>query len=397
MFVPPTTKPGFYSGDINVTAQGGQATRRTLLVRVLPLRLPPVQKGYGFWWTTDDRWRGYYSEKTDEALDQTRKQFVMLRERGCNLISIFAVPQMTRGSDGRVSFDFTRSSFDNPLSMSDVFRVGRDTGLFSPDVPLQYAGADLLRQYGAGSLALDRNTKEFDTLYRDACRRINEWAKSEGFTLAFACVDEIGNSEDRRGEALRFYRLAKDAGVLTSVTDNSPETGLHCTAQSRFADIITMRLFNFLTPEIIEQTRESGGSLWLYNLGSGGWDAHRDRFVFGLFTESSGARGHVQWALQWASENVSPYDAAVSGKRSGWHYALPSPDGPLPTLALEGVRAGIDDGRYLSLVRRTDGQQRSADLADIEPFSPHIDELLERCSDSNLSQRRWRWAREAMK
>jgi hypothetical protein len=210
-------------------------------------------------------------------------------------------------------------------------------------------------------------------------------------------VDEIGNGADRRDEALRFYRLAKEAGVLTSVTDNSPETGLFCTAQSRFADIMTLRLFNFLTPEIVAQTNRSGGSLWLYNLGSSGWDPHRDRFVFGLFTEGCNARGHVQWALQWANGNASPYEAAAAGKRSGWHYALPSADGPLPTLALEGVRAGIDDARYRALVRRSDHDSRISQLADIEPSTLKIDELLERYSDESLNQRRWQWAREAMR
>jgi hypothetical protein len=100
VYVSPSTAPGFYSGDIGIGAHGGQETRRRLLLRVLPMRLPSPEKGYGFWWTTDDRWRGYFSEQPDQAREQTRKQFIMLRERGCNLVSLFVLPRMTRDKDG---------------------------------------------------------------------------------------------------------------------------------------------------------------------------------------------------------------------------------------------------------------------------------------------------------
>ena len=119
-----------------------------------------------------------------------------------------------------------------------------------------------------------------------------------------------------------------------------------------------MRLYNFITPEMIEDTRRSGDHLWLYNLASGGRNARIDRFVFGQFTERCGAEGCAQWAYQWPNGNTNPYEAAAATGSSGYHYALPAPDGPLPTLALEGVREGIDDARYLALLPK-DAQGRA--------------------------------------
>jgi len=396
VYIPSDTPAGFYYGDIQVVPQAGKATRVPLLLRVLPLKLPPSKKGYGFWWKMDARWNGYYSKERETALEQIRKQFILLREHGCNMVSGYNLPKMTKTDDGTITFDFNQDHWGhNMYSLADFFRLGRETGLFSPQVPLQYVGADSLHsEWIARFTGLDCNSFAFADFYRDACRRIDHWAKEQGFTLAFACVDEIGNSEERRQEALRFYRLAQEADVLTSVTDNSMHAGMHLMGQARFDQIIAMRLYNFITPEMIEHTRRSGDRLWLYNLGSGGWEAKRDRFVFGLFTERCGAEGFSQWAFQWPPGTVNPYEAALAGQPSGYHYALPAPDGPLPTLALEGVREGIDDARYLSLLPL---KSRAAFLKDIEPLSTTISTYLDQHSGSFFDLKRWRVAREAIR
>jgi hypothetical protein len=394
--VPPDIKPGFYAGTIAVSPGNGRPAEVELLLRVLPLKLPPPPKGYGFWWKMDARWNGYYSKERDMTLEQMRKQFILLREHGCNMVSCYGMPRMRREEDGTVSFDFERDHWGhNRYSLADFLRLGRETGFLSSEVPIQYVGADSLHTHWiARALKMELDSSAFDEFYRDACRRIDRWAKGQGFTLAFACVDEIGNSSQRRRTALRFYRLAQEAGVLTSVTDNSMHGGVHLMGQRRFDGIIDMRLYNFITPEMIRHARESNDRLWLYNLGSGGWNAKRDRFVFGFFTERCGAEGYSQWAFQWPSGNVNPYEAAAAGKRSGYHYALPAPDGPLPTLALEGVREGIDDARYLTLLPPT---ARPAFLDDIEPFSTRISSYLGRHSGNFLDAKRWRIAREAMR
>lgn len=395
-YVPPGAPPGFYEGSVVVAPKNAAPTRLTVLLRVLPLRLPPPPKGYGFWWKMDSRWNGYHSKRRDEALRHIRKQFVLLREHGFNMVSCYCMPKMSRGKGGAVEFDFTKDHWGhNAYSFEDFFRLGRETCLLSPKVPIQYPGAESLHtRWIARDLGMERSSADFDDFYREACRRIDRWAKSRGFTLAFACVDEIGNSPERRKEALRFYRLATEAGVLTSVTDNSMHIGMFLTAQPRFDEIIALRVFNFVTPEMIRNTRQAGDGLWLYNLGSGGWDGLRDRFVFGLFVENCGADGYCQWAFQWPPGRANPYEAAARGERTGYHYALPAPDGPLPTVALEGAREGIDDARYLALLPP---QSRGRPLTDVPVLSTKIGEFVERWGGRWLDAVRWRAAREAMK
>jgi hypothetical protein len=164
--------------------------------------------------------------------------------------------------------------------------------------------------------------------------------------------------------------------------------------QQRFDQWIAMRLYNFITPEMIEDTRRAGDILWLYNLASGGRDARRDRFVFGLFTERCGAAGHAQWAFQFPRGADNPYEIAVQGGKAGYHYALPSPDGPLPTVVLESVREGIDDARYLALLSADDREQF---LNPIEPLSTTIAAQISEGCGNRFDLRRWQMARAAMR
>lgn len=394
VYVPREAPAGFYHGDIEITPQNARPTHVPLLLRVLPFALPPPPKGYGFWWKMDGRWNGYYSKERDAAIEQIRKQFILLREHGCNMVSCYGMPRMAK-ADAAFTFDFSQDHWAHDrFSLADFFSLGRETGFLSRRVPIQYAGAESLHSdWVARLVRTDRFSAAFAEFYKDACRRIAGWAKQQGFTLAFACVDEIGNAPERRRDALRFYRLAKEAGVLTSVTDNSMHGGVHLMGQPRFDDIIDMRLYNFVVPEMIAHAKRSGDKLWLYNLGSAGWDAKCDRFVFGFFTERCGAEGYSQWAFQWPSGNANPYEAAVAGQSAGWHYALPAPDGPLPTLALEGVREGIDDARYLHLLPPG---ARSALLWQIEPMSTAITSYLDGWGGQAFEILRWRIARRAL-
>ncbi|MCS7254861.1 MAG: DUF6067 family protein [Armatimonadota bacterium] len=396
VYIPQQTPPGFYEGRIVVQPENSEPTQVPLLVRVLPLKLPTSPRGYGFWWGLDARWNGYYSKDRDTVLEQIRKQFILLREYGCNMVSCYLIPKMMRQPDSSIAYDFAQDHWGhNVFSLADFFQIGHETKFFSPKVPLQYPGAEALHSWWVAKfLGVDRNSEEFSKFYREACRAIDKRAKEQGLTLAFACVDEIGNAPERRQEALRFYRVAKEAGVLTSVTDNSMHGGVHLMGQKRFDEIIDMRLYNFVTPEMIEHTRRSGDRLWLYNLGSTGWNAKLDRFVFGFFAERCGAEGVSQWAFQWPSSALSPYEAAAKNERTGWHYVLPAPDGPIPTLALEGVREGIDDARYLHLLPQ---KQRDSFLAEIKPLSIAIRGYLSERSGKALDVMRWKIAREALK
>lgn len=395
LYIPPGTKPGFYTAALQATAEGIKTTSFPILIRVLPLELPKINKGYGFWWAMDKRWNGYYSKASEGAMEQIRKQFILLREYGCNVVSLYSIPKITRSADGNFSFDFTHDLIDNTaFSFDQIVKLGLETGFLTTSQPIQYPGADELREYGAGELKMKRGSPEFDELYRQACRTIDQWAKSKGITLAFACVDEIGNSVQRQEEALHYYALAKKAGALTSVTDNSMWGGQYLTGQPRFDQVIDMRVFNFILPEMIQTTRQSGDRL--YNLGDLTLTPRRERFVFGLFTERCGADGYLQWAFQWPHQNKSPYESAAAGRYEPYNYVLPAPDGPLPTIGFEAVREGIVDARYLELARQAGLPISNFLPEDLTQDSTAIGSFLDRHGENFNDALRWKVARAVL-
>lgn len=397
LYIPPGTKPGFYSVSLQAQADHGKMVDFPILIRVLPLELPVTKKGYGFWWAMDSRWNSYYTKPHDVVMEQIRKQFILLREHGCNVVSLYSIPKISRSADGNFSFDFTRDQLgDFAYSFNDIVQLGLETKFLTTSQPIQYPGADELRQYGAEELKMKRGSPEFDDLYQQACRAIHQWAKSKGITLAFACVDEIGNSVERQQEALRYYPLAQKAGALTSVTDNSMWGGQYLTGQPRFDRVIDMRVFNFILPEMVQTTRQSGDRLWLYNLGDLTLTPRRERFVFGLFTDRCGADGYLQWAFQWPHQNKSPYESAAAGRFEPYNYVLPAPDGPLPTIGFEAVREGIVDARYLELARQA-GLPDSRFLAkDLTQDSTAIGSFLDRHGDNFNDAVRWKVARAVL-
>lgn len=396
--VPPEATPGFYRGTVTVTPTGGTRTEADLLLRVLPLDLPAPSKGYGFWWAMDGRWKGYYSDDRRAALEQIRKQFVLLREHGCNTVSYPGLPKMTSAKDGAVRYDFAQDHWGHrPFSFADFVRLGKDTGLLTREHAFQYVGAEGLHsEWVARHHGFDRSSRDLGIFYRAACRRIDEWVTEQGLTAAFACVDEIGNSAEKRELALRFYKEAEGAGVLTSVTDNSMSVGVHLMGRPEFDEIITMRLYDYITPEVIANARASRDHLWLYNMASGGWFPKRDRFIYGLFTERCSAEGCAQWAFQWPQGDRGPYGQAAAGESPGWHYALPAPDGPLPTLALAAVREGIDDARYLACLEKRAPGSPEASLEDIEPITARVAAYVDALDGRGFDARRWRMARAAI-
>ncbi|MDQ2731416.1 MAG: hypothetical protein M3Y56_07140, partial [Armatimonadota bacterium] len=297
-------RPGFYRGLIRVSAASQKLIIVPYVIRVLPLSLPPPQKGYGFWWGMDARWNGYYSKDPAAASKQVRKQFTLLHEYGCNMVSMGSIPKFTQKPDGTLDFDFNQDLFGYQFPLGEAYRLGRETGFFSPRVPLQYVGADSLATYGDAYAKVERSSPAFDTFYKAVCKQTSDWAAEQGVPLAFACVDEIGNSPERRRDALRFYDLATQAGVLTSVTDNSVGGGAILTAQPRYSRITKLRLFDFLWPGLIQRTRETGGIPWAYNIGSSGWNGAQDRLAFGLFTDRMGAEGCAQWAFAYPEGNT---------------------------------------------------------------------------------------------
>jgi hypothetical protein len=107
-----------------------------------------------------------------------------------------------------------------------------------------------------------------------------------------------------------------------------------------------------------------------YNSGSGGKNPLIDRFCYGVWPLQANLDAVSNWAYTWKMHPNAP---------DGSRYVFPAADGPIPTLAWEAIREGIDDQRYLLTFRRLATEAMASDdeakkaraaamMADVDAF-----------------------------
>jgi hypothetical protein len=162
-------------------------------------------------------------------------------------------------------------------------------------------------------------------------------------------MDEPGGHPDTLQETVYYYKLLKQRmpGVQTYVTLGGglalgiDELGL----LGPHVDLITMNRFD---EEICKQLVERHKPFGIYN-GGGATEAvtslTRDRYFFGFYGWRTGAGEILQWVYRFGDPWKDPF-------RANHGYTMLAPDGPLPSIPWEGIRAGIDDYRYMDLLWR---------------------------------------------
>ncbi|MBI3922836.1 MAG: HEAT repeat domain-containing protein [Armatimonadetes bacterium] len=106
-----------------------------------------------------------------------------------------------------------------------------------------------------------------------------------------------------------------------------------------------------ITPELQREADRLGAEVWSYDCFLRTTNVEAGRFNSGLYTWSLGLKGNTPEGYM-GEVNHQPYFDA-NWKLSGpsiLGYVVPSPTGPVPGVAWEGRREGVDDVRYLQLL-----------------------------------------------
>ena len=111
-----------------------------------------------------------------------------------------------------------------------------------------------------------------------------------------------------------------------------------------------------LTKEGKRRVEEVGSTFWTYECLTHGFSPSYARNFAGLFTWNAAAKGNFSWAYTHAHWGGGDYYMVEDGKvtiTNGRYYAkaVPGPLGPMPTVGFEARREGVDDYRYLQMVR----------------------------------------------
>lgn len=261
---------------------------------------------------------GFYHHYIRCPYPETLKlQYEQLREYGCNTVSVF----------GQAMF-FDESEEKTMQAMADQIDLGVETGLFD-----KRKGIPVMVQQG-----LDR--------LRGAVKRgrhVSEWPE-----LIYYGRDESPRRfvDSQASET----KSAHNAGFRTGFAI-PPDTAFF------FGDLVDIWLVSiqYHSKMLQDKCRRDGAEWWSYNTGQfTGANAPLNRFHTGLWMWKNRVQGNVGFAY------MDPIGGPQVQRNGKWHIlrygewtkhmfgaALPSPEGPIATMALTGFRDGTVDYRVL--------------------------------------------------
>jgi hypothetical protein len=241
-------------------------------------------------------------------------------------------------------------------------------------------------------------SKDFLPTYTRALSAFREWMRTKPFPIVAYVIDEpreqaLNDWNRNFADTKRYLELHRAAGLQTMVTLTSDSSfGKNYLPLLDSLDIVSAH------PDrgshgILDATQGGKPVLWLYNAGM-------NRFTYGFYPWAIGAKGRWEWHYEWWTQAYDPF-ARTSGSAwsTGTGVVMPSPNGPLPTVTYEKVRAGVDDYRYLWMLERLiaanprQGMEARQFLGELRGKIPRYPEDAAEIDDATMDEWREKIAR----
>lgn len=312
------TKPGLYHGEVGEIP---------VELRIWPFELPAARDV--------DTTFGWYYDPSDEPATRDRELRDMV-EHGFNSVTPVR-PTVRR--DG--SFDTKQA--DEFLDSARLAGV-----INTHPVPIETL---MIARRLSHVLGVEEFGEQFLPTYQRALAAFHKWATSKPFPVLAYVVDEpreqaLSDWNRNFADTERYLALHRAAGLRTLVTLTADDSfGKSYLPLLNLLDVVSTHP-TASSRGILEATRGGKPELWLYNAGI-------NRVTFGFLPWAVGAKGRWEWHYAWWTQAYDPFARTSENPWStGTGAVMPSPDGPLSTVAYENVRAGIDDYRYLWMLER---------------------------------------------
>lgn len=329
LHVPPDQPAGEYAGSIVLRGKGVSPARIPVKVRVLPFRLPDADMGLGMFGMGGSAPHSMYSfTEGREELEVQRKALLQAaRDHGFTYCTIGGV-RFNGFEDRTPRFDFSvaKSRYEEAKELG--FSV----------IDLRIGGRGIYRQAldDDGTLAREHGFPDSDALIKAVFAGCIAQAQTEGLP------DPVWIFGDEPPETLaptihrlhdRIRRLADARSIIAFSAGGE--------SQQRLLDVTSICDLNVATLEHIRRARSAGNTVYLNNQG-------RNRWAYGLYmwkAHQAGVSAYRQFT--YVGTHADPYYPLDSYEDDGGKI-FPNREGDLrPTPALERIREGIDDYRYV--------------------------------------------------
>lgn len=328
----PAAVPGYYHGTITIKPQFGRKTEIPIRVRVLPLRLTDTDIQYGMMMTY-----AFYELDNNVWNEQERS---LIKQRGLEIYKDLREHGMTLIYPH--SYFFLK--FDNygqPIIHSLKASLEAYKKLAFPGPFCWYLGHLLqtAKPFHPGSIINYDAQVSKKRLY-ELLSRFEMMAKELGIPkekLIVQLVDEA-DDRDRVAAGKELNEMAHQMGFKTLVTRIWPEVDVICTGIPS-------------DDKEANQIRQIGKQWWIYpNIALSSRNMTYVRYVFGFGAWKWGVDGVVPWTYQMSQGcNGNPF-TVLDGPEV--MVAYPGINGPIPTTTWEAIREGINDYKYIYLLKK---------------------------------------------
>ena len=345
-YVPPDTPAGAYSGTIRIAGEGLKPSTLDIKLEVLPIALiePPTRQG--MYYHMFDKTQP--EPNTPYTNDYLYKEIMNMRAHGMNTMCPILYPDVTGvlQDDGKVTYDLAPIEF----LVETCLAAGMDSGIWNMT-------CDCLLEGLGGPSSTPNNIRGF---YDSFIGR--GWPPP---------VISYGDESDAHGQTSAIYN------ALKLIKAHVPEARTYTTIaypknSELFEPNVDIRAFSSYLGNVgAERTRQAGRTLWMYS-GPSEWDVQKNRFYRGLWGAALGLEGILDWVyfqIYNPDQFFNDLEYHTGGpNHRGW--VVPTKDGPLPTIAWEAIREGIDDGKYYHTLQlaidraRQSGDTRKQAIAD---------------------------------
>ena len=389
-YVRPNTPGGLYRGQVTLKAAGQPEQHVPITLRVLPFALDETSKWFAMLF-------GFEPSTAPAQGDSYhyRDEFINFREHGMNHLAYsIQRPGCRRGEDGKYTFDFNTPNETAGQSglppVAEVIKTAVECGLDRAYFPHTHRPD----KYSKAACGFEWSTPEADLWYRELFKAWGDESQKRGWPpIVFSISDEANDKKDGTLKvAVHLAHLAKEG--CPRLPTSAFIAGWHFGEDDlgAFGDSLNYAISGLPSKQYHEEVKRLGKKHMTYNAAPPD-DPLRCRYAHGFLVETTGLLGHQQFKHMISrkeGEFRDEYHWYPNGGYPGYigehfSYVFPAADGLLPSPALEAMREGVTDSRYIETLKNllaaadrsesTDARKQVAAMRDefrslSERFSP---------------------------
>ncbi|MEE3283842.1 MAG: LamG-like jellyroll fold domain-containing protein [Planctomycetota bacterium] len=326
------TAPGKYTGSLQVTVAGKSVARIPLRVHVMDVRLPDPRAAFLVYhhetyvpdqFLTPELRRAYYRDMV---------------EHGMNTVTVYNNADV----DGK-QLDFAHNTgyaAGNPrrdYGLDTTMKMILDSGLCRTGQPVLWlTSRSGEKGYGWGG-----------TPEPALKAMLGEWKKRKWPEPLFYATDEPGGTGPRAEAARSLLRTIKSWGLPIRTTT----AGLEPEVLGKYFDVWIQGEAG-VSQNSVRLAKKLKSEVWTYTCHGMHQNMPFPRALYGFWAARTGIKGVASWAYYDNKVWTADANGNVSGDpRTRLSQVCLSPNGPIPTIAWEAIREGVDDYRYLQFLQ----------------------------------------------